>query len=149
MKLTREQAIAEHRKMWLWISRQIMKDYVKDKQVRTIYGYKSFYLNRNFTDEHVASKCFCCEYTKQPIGYYGVNCVIHCPLYWNDKHTAFTCDDFFEHGYYDVITDIIKESFSVEGYAFVTLKEAKRAARMAYKIAMLDEKEYLYKRLNK
>lgn len=29
MKLTREQAIAEHRKMWLWISRQIMKDYVK------------------------------------------------------------------------------------------------------------------------
>ena len=29
MKLTMEQAIAEHRKMWLWISRQIMKDYEK------------------------------------------------------------------------------------------------------------------------
>lgn len=40
MKLTREQAIEEHRKMWLWISRQIMKDYVANEKVRTIYSYK-------------------------------------------------------------------------------------------------------------
>lgn len=136
MKLTREQAITEHRKMWLWISRQIMRDYVKDKQVRTIYGYKSFYMNRNFTDEQVASKCFCCEYAYQTSG-----CYRSCPLWWNDEHTAFTCDGIFEHGYYDVITDIIRESYSVEGHAFITLEEAKKAARMAYKIAMLDEKE--------
>ena len=66
----------------------------------------------------------------------------------DDKHTALSCDDLFEHGYYDVITDIIKESYSVEGNAFITLEEAKRAARMAYKIAMLDEKKDLYRRLN-
>lgn len=141
MKLTREQAIAEHRKMWLWISRQIMKDYVKNRMVITIYSYKRNYLNKVYPNERVEAKCFCCEYTKQVGDYSGANCRIHCPLYWNDKHTALTCDDFFEHGYYDIITDNLKESFSVEGYVFVTLEEAKRAARMAYKIAMLDEKE--------
>lgn len=136
MKLTREQAIAEHRKMWLWISRQIMKDYVKDKQVRTIYSYKCVYLNKNYPNEKIASKCFCCEYAYQTSG-----CYCSCPLWWNDEHTATECVSPFEHGYYGVITNILKESFSVEGHAFITLEEAKRAARMAYKIAMLDEKE--------
>lgn len=144
MKLTREQAIAEHRKMWLWISRQIMKDYVSNRMVKTIYSYKCDYLKKVYPSERIQSKCFCCEYVTQ----HGINCYKDCPLYWNDKHTALTCDDLYEHGYYGVITDIIKESFSVEGYAFVTLEEAKRAARMAYKIAMLDEKKDLYRRLN-
>lgn len=58
MKLTREQAIEEHRKMWLWISRQIMKDYVANEKVRTIYSYKCDYLNCNFPNEKVKSKCF-------------------------------------------------------------------------------------------
>lgn len=142
MKLTREQAIAEHRKMWLWISRQIMKDYVKNRMVRTIYSYKCVYLNNVYPNERVKSRCFCCEYVTQ----HGINCYKDCPLYWNDKHTALTCDDFIEYGYYNVITDIVP--YSVEGYVFVTLEEAKRAARMAYKIAMLDEKKDLYRRLN-
>ena len=146
MKLTREQAIAEHRKMWLWISKQIMKDYVANRMVKTIYSYKCDYLNKVCPDEYIQAKCFCCEYTKQIDGYCGANCRIHCPLYWNDKHTALSCDDFSEHGYYNVITDIV--SYSVGGYAFVTLEEAKRAARIAYKIAMLDEKKDLYRRLN-
>ena len=142
MKLTREQAIAEHRKMWLWISRQIMKDYVANRVVRTIYSYKSEYLNKVYPNDRFKAKCFCCEYVIQ----HGINCHKDCPLYWNDKHTALDCNDFFEHGYYNVITDVI--SYNVEGNAFVTLKEAKKAARMAYKIAMLDEKKDLYRRLN-
>lgn len=135
MKLTREQAIAEHRKMWLWISRQIMNDYVENRMVRTIYFYKCVYLNNVYPNERIKSRCFCCEYVTQ----HGIKCYKDCPLYWNDKHTALTCDNFIEHGYYNVITDIV--SYSAEGYAFVTLEEAKRAARIAYKIAMLDEKE--------
>ena len=142
MRLTREQAIAEHRKMWLWISRQIMKDYVASRMIKTIYSYKCDYLNKVCADEWVKCKCFCCQYTIQ----HGINCRKDCPLYWNDKHTALTCDDFIEHGYYNVITDIVP--YSVEGHAFITLEEAKRAARMAYKIAMLDEKKDLYRRLN-
>lgn len=135
MKLTREQAIAEHRKMWLWISRQIMKDYVANEKVRTIYSYKCDYLNYNFPNETIKSKCFCCEYLIQQVE----SCCEDCLLYWNDRNTIFTCFESF--GYYDVIINIIKESFIGEGYAFITLEEAKRASIMAYKIAMLDEKE--------
>ena len=49
MKLTKERAIAEHRKMWLWISRQIMKDYSASRMVRVIYLYKREYLNKVYT----------------------------------------------------------------------------------------------------
>lgn len=114
MKLTREQAIEEHRKMWLWISRQIMKDYVANEKVK--------------------SKCFCCEYVIQ----HGESCREDCLLYWNDKCTEFVCNDYF--GYYNIITNIIKKPYSAR-YDFATLEEAKRAARMAYKIAMLPVKE--------
>lgn len=102
MKLTREQAIEEHRKMWLWISRQIMKDYVANEKVRTIYSYKCDYLNCNFPNEKVKSKCFCCEYVIQ----HGESCREDCLLYWNDKCTEFVCNDYF--GYYNIITNIIK-----------------------------------------
>ncbi len=119
-----------------------MKDYVKDKQVRTIYSYKCVYLNKNYPNEKIASKCFCCEYVVQ----HGTRCYKDCPFWWNDEHTALTCDDFIEHGYYNVITELI--SYIAEEYVFVTLEEAKRASRMAYKIAMLDEKKDLYRRLN-
>ena len=44
--------------------------------------------------------------------------------------------------------EAIEEHEDVEEHAFITLEEAKRAARMAYKIAMLDEKKDLYRRLN-
>lgn len=114
MKLTKERAIAEHRKMWLWISRQIMKDYLANRTVREIYSYK----------------CFCCEYVKQS----GIDCYKDCPLYWNDKCTERTyCEHF---GYYSIINRI-----SIMCHNFCTFKEVKKMAIMAYKIAMLEEKE--------
>lgn len=134
MKLTMEQAIAEHRKMWLWISRQIMKDYVANEKVRTIYSYKCDYLNCNFPNEKVKSKCFCCEYAAQHSG----SCYKDCPLYWNDKHTELKCDGCF--GYYHIVVGITKKPYSAR-YDFATLEEAKRIARIAYKIAMLPVKE--------
>ena len=134
MKLTREQAIAEHRKMWLWISRQIMKDYVANRKVMTIYSYKCDYLNWNFPNEKVNSKCFCCEYAIQ----HGKSLCEDCLLYWNDKCTELVCNEYF--GYYNIITNITKKPYS-ERYDFVTLEEAKRMSRIAYKIAMLPVKE--------
>lgn len=134
MKLTREQAIEEHRKMWLWISRQIMKDYVANRKVMTIYFYKREYLNKVYPDERIRGNCFCCEYVIQ----HGESCSEDCLLYWNDKRTEFVCDDYF--GYYEIITNIIKKPYSAR-YDFATLEEAKRIARIAYKIAMLPVKE--------
>lgn len=136
MKLTREQAIAEHRKMWLWISRQIMKDYVANEKVRTIYYYKCDYLNCNFPNENVKSKCFCCEYVIQ----HGESCSEDCPLYWNDRNTILTC--FESLGYYDIINKIVFSYLKFQDvYYRISKEEAKRMSRMAYKIAMLPVKE--------
>lgn len=143
MKLTREQAIAEHRKMWLWISRQIMKDYVANEKVGKIYYYKCDYLNYNFPDETVKSKCFCCEYTKsldKSNSLYKSNCEEICPLYWNDRSTIPICCESL--GYYDVINKIVcSYSTRQDAYYKIPKEEAKRMSRMAYKIAMLPVKE--------
>lgn len=137
MRLTREQAIAEHRKMWLWISRQIMKDYKKHGTVKKPYWYKCDYLNYNFPDETVKSKCFCCEYTKSLD---ESNCEEICPLYWNDRNTILTCCESL--GYYDVINKIACSYLTCQDvYYRISKEEAKRMARIAYKIAMLPIKE--------
>jgi hypothetical protein len=129
MKLTKEQAIAEHRKMWLWISRHIMKDYLANKTVREIYFYKCDYLNKVYPNEMITNKCFCCDYVEQS----GIDCYKDCPLYWNNKHTEYTCSEHF--GYYNIIARI-----STMCHNFCTFKEAKKMAIMAYKIAMLEER---------
>lgn len=144
MKLTKEQAIAEHRKMWLWISRQIMKDYLANRTVREIYSYKCDYLNKVYPNEMIENKCFCCEYVKQASEnrYRYKNCALYwdcykdCPLYWNDDRKKYTCDEYLS--YYQII------AITTSTYCpciFCSFKEAKKMARIAYKIAMLDEKE--------
>ena len=138
MKLTREQAIAEHRKMWLWISRQIMKDYVANEKVKIIYFYKCDYLNKVYPNEMITSKCFCCEYVRQTSK--NRYCYKDCPLYWNDRNTIFNC--FESLGYYDVINKIVFSYLTCQDtYYKISKEEAKRFARMAYKIAMLQIKE--------
>lgn len=137
MKLTREQAIAEHRKMWLWISRQIMKDYAKYGTVKEPYWYKCDYLNCNFPDETIRSKCFCCEYVESLD---EDKCEAFCPFYWNDKNTILTCCENL--GYYDVINKILRIYLTYnDSYYKISKEEARMLARMAYKIAMLPVKE--------
>lgn len=77
----------------------------------------------------ISCDCFCCDYVKQ----LGKNCEEDCPLYWNNKHTKRTCGE--RNSYYNIIYN------NKICRAFCTFKEAKKMAIMAYKIAMLDEKE--------
>lgn len=62
MELTREQAIAEHRKMWNWIADEIEKE----KMICDIDMYKDFYLTvlRKMTILPV-ERCFLCEYARK------------------------------------------------------------------------------------
>lgn len=136
MELTREQAITEHRKMWKWISRQIMKDYVKYGKVKSIFEYKSHYVHFNHQEEFLKNRCFCCEYVKNLNG----TCRKDCPLYWNDKNTEIFCTDYY--GYYAVIKRIRYAKFDVDGIHYcISEHDAKRLSRMAYKIAMLEERK--------
>lgn len=141
MKLTREQAITEHRKMWKWISRQIMKDYKEQCSIKSIVRYKRIYLKNNFKNEYIYNSCFCCEYAKCKNGVQ--ECINNCPIYWNDDNTSKLCD----MGYYSSINKIFNNvtigsvnKDSIEEY-FVCEGAVKKLSRMAYKIAMLEERK--------
>lgn len=135
MELTREQTIAEHRKMWKWISRQIMKDYKETHLIKAIVSYKKLYVKNNFKDEYVRNSCFCCNYAYSKSQY--DDCLL-CPLYWNGENTEENCTI----GYYHSINEIFNNITicSREGYS-VYEEGAKKLSRMAYKIAMLEERK--------
>ena len=131
MKFTLEEAIGNHRKMWLWISQKIMED-AKHGIVREIEYYKrSYKINVMNTRESIRNDCFCCHYSKVTKG----NCCNSCPLYWNDKKTEDRC--YRQRSYYHMLC--CKLNYMLEyGLCY---KEAKRCATLAYKIAMLPVRE--------
>lgn len=147
MVLTREQTITEHRKMWKWISRQIMKDYKETYSIKTIVSYKKIYLKNNFKNEHISNDCFCCNYAYDKLLYNLCSICprlcYFCPLYWNAENTERNCTE----GYYGSINKIFHNVTinlvnvdSVNEY-MVYEGGAKRLSRMAYKIAMLEERQ--------
>lgn len=72
MRLTREEAIAEHRKMWNWIADN--SEY---------YGrvmQKSHYMVQHGF-ENILNDCFCCEYSKY-FSHLGFGLCDSCPLIW-------------------------------------------------------------------
>lgn len=88
MKLSREEAIENHRKMWQWIAEETLK---REKIV-----CKEEYLEEYFPNEVICCDCFCCEYGRQQInlGYdmrYGCK---FCPLDWDSSTTVMCCDRF-------------------------------------------------------
>ncbi len=67
MKLTREQAIEEHRKMWRWIAEETLK---RKKKV----WKENYFKEHPEYKELPISLCWCCEYA-------DVKC-LKCPLVW-------------------------------------------------------------------
>lgn len=78
MELTREQAIAEHRKMWNWIADEIEKE----NHVFDIEELKDLYLGV-FKKMSICpiERCFLCEYSMEQLNKTGngVTCD-HCPV---------------------------------------------------------------------
>ena len=74
MKLTKNEAIANHRKMWNWIAEETLKQKCKvDKQ--------DYFETHEMTDIPF-SYCYCCEYTID-IDYVDCSC---CPIDWGGKY---------------------------------------------------------------
>lgn len=119
MKLTREQVIAEHRKMWRWIAEQYEKmDYMgclSPRQLKEIYicekGYDFFLICRS---------CFLCEYTG------GLECN-KCPLDWGVSQDC--VGDYKNKGLYRQINQCYWEG------------DFKKCAELAHQIAELPEKQ--------
>lgn len=68
MELTKREAIKEHRKMWLWIARES----IKQKRCMTKEEYLSEY---NYPE--ISSRCFCCEYVRENFEHCNM-----CPVDW-------------------------------------------------------------------
>ena len=120
-ELTKEQAIAEHRKMWRWIAEETEK--------RQEIVYEEDYLEDYFPDKIISCDCFCCEYDKQK---QGKNCR-SCPIDWGSKCDWFMC--------------LRKETKDDNEGLFYLWENAadtdawKKAAELARQIAELPEKE--------
>ena len=81
IKLTKQQAIEGHRKMWNWIADEIESR----KCLCSIVELKRRYCNENSLD--LFCNCFCCEYTT---GFkHNYDCLL-CPLDWGITKT---CND--------------------------------------------------------
>lgn len=88
MKLTREQAIKEHRKMWNWLAENPDMD-------------KDDYLELN-DFEYVENECFLCHYNHQNDGKY---CGEDCILDWGD--TSGCISGICNLGLYKVYIELI------------------------------------------
>jgi len=94
-KLTKEQAIEEHRKMWNWIA-----DNVENMQVTKVDYIKKYYMKviRRIR-VNIERDCFCCEYAKQqsPL---QENICDYCPLDCNSKeNNHIISEDLFDYFY--------------------------------------------------
>lgn len=93
MKLTKQQAIEGHRKMWNWIADEIEKE----KEVLKISNLKRIYCGDN--DLHLLADCFCCEYNGN---IWRCN---QCPLTWGEFNTCCPSDKLT--GMYDRVVNTL------------------------------------------
>ena len=87
MKLTREQAITEHRKMWNWIADKTEERGEKVK--------KENYFRENGITDDVCSLCYCCEFARQLmyLSHYTTKKCVFCPIKWGDNANARCSND--------------------------------------------------------
>lgn len=138
MKLTKKQAIEEHRKMWNWIA-----DAIKNKEdwsvvVESCYDWSSLImdLKRHYLLNYKCQKhkdirtyCFCCEYAYNTsnCAYYSKHSCRYCPVIWSGS-TGDCCDEYGEY------TELV----SLHGYSD---ENRRKAYILALKIANLPERE--------
>lgn len=96
MKLTREQAITEHRMMWNWIADQIEEA----KAVLSIWMLKRKYCDENGFSE-ITAHCFLCDYVDNLDQDHFGPCKTTCPIKWPGSETC--GDDIYldKEGLYD------------------------------------------------
>lgn len=117
INLTKQEALAWHRKMWIWIAKEIARC---KHAVYIIDLKRRFCLENNIRG--LKGMCFCCEYVHQINNYVSHEaCLNLCPVVWQES-TSKVCE-FAEYG----------SVFECDDW--------KKQAKLAYKIAMLPERK--------
>ena len=122
-KLTKQQAIKEHRKMWLWIAEQT------EKQEKVVG--KDEYLDLYYPNADIECNCFCCEYDKQQNAELTHDC-FNCPIDWDSERYECMCNDK---------TDLGDDNLFALWIRTCWLENWKEAAKLARQIAELPEIE--------
>lgn len=78
MKLTKQQAVEEHRKMWNWIA-----DQYEEGRTANIRALKEEYMQKGELEGHILHNCFCCEYAIQK--WSSVHRCLYCPVIWGTE----------------------------------------------------------------
>ena len=137
--LTKEEAIAHHRKMWNWIADRLEEHHLGCD----IHMYKAEYIKNNFPDDTIQNYCFCCQYAAQEVdNIFEDNFCIYCPLRWG---TEANTDAFFcEQGNCDISVEVFDsdEEYGLWSYAQRLTENYcyDEAAKVARQIANLPEK---------
>ena len=136
--LTKEQAIAEHRKMWNWIADRLEEHHPG----YDVYMYKMEYMEKNFPYDNIRNDCFCCQYAVQENDDNDLtNFCVNCPLIWGTETN--TNEFFCERGNYDIpIEDLSLFDYGLWIYADKLTQNGyySEAAKVARQIANLPER---------
>ena len=119
-KLTREEAIANHRKMWNWIA--------DETERRQAIVSKSDYLHDTMWCD-IENECFCCQYSFQESGCESCE---NCPLDWGSNQKLFMCENIRSYGDY--------KGLHIKWLDFVRGGSWRNAAKIAREIANLPER---------
>lgn len=89
MKLTFNEAIANHRKMWNWIADK------SEERKRVIS--KADYFAENKIKDYAFENCYACEYGIQQIGYYqGSAKCDKCPIDWGVENCEAISSPYYD-----------------------------------------------------
>ena len=152
MRLTKEQAIEGHRKMWNWIADRLEKATPRD--TFDVYDLKQEY--ETIHDLNLFYSCYLCEYAYEKSLCEDISIqerCYYCPLIWeeNKSNVNFICE--YGNGieqYDDDIIDVIKtfhyeilDEFGLWHICdfLATKRHYDKAARLARQIANLPEKD--------
>lgn len=136
-------AISQHRKMWIWISRQ----YAKCRK-ETVGHLKREYIKKYCFNADVFCFCFCCEYVWNNKERHIERCS-NCILKWSEKSCT-NKDSEYERlaDAVNILCDSQRIEFLKSPYfkskkqnalAKELIKQGRKCAKLAYKISQLPE----------
>lgn len=121
IEMTKEEAVANHRKLWNEIADML------ERRERYPTSLKQIALRNIGEKNDIYNECYCCEYTKGDCS--------KCPIVWNNNdRNRYMCENG-EDSYYDE-----NNSEWLNFLTVMNLKDYDLAAKIARDIANLPEK---------
>ena len=130
IKMTKEEAIVNHRRLWNEIADMLDRGERYDH----VDVLKRQALNNIGEENDICNNCYCCEYAK--------NDCRRCPVIWNNESYDYMCEIGYDDSCEDLYDDLYDVKHNSEWANFLMLMKQKdydTAAKIAREIANLPE----------